>query len=121
MVRISEITGEDDSLILDEIYLTDSNGEGEKICEGKILSGRFDGNIRLDQPTHGAGQTHAHISGRKGVELGVVNIDGTASHGTRMKLHKKDAEVLRARGFDIPGDRVIEWTVIEGGELVLFG
>ena len=70
--------------------------------------------MRIDHATHGVGLTHAHIYGRKGNEEGVVNIDGTASHGKKMRLGHKDAETLRANGFNIPRNRIVEWFVRQG-------
>ena len=67
--------------------------------------------MRVDHATHGVGSTHAHVYGRKGNEVGVVNLDGTASHGTRMNLSKKDAETLQTHGFNIRHDRIVEWVV----------
>ena len=96
--------------ILDEIVIYDlENDEAHRIEEGKWIATDTTNKMRIDQPTYGAGQTHAHIYGRKGNELGVVNLDGTASHGTQMRVSKKDAETLRTRGFDIRADRIVEW------------
>lgn len=96
-------------------------GELQQLDEGRWISGRFDRNIRIDQPTHlqGAGQPHAHIYGRKGNELGVVNLDGSPSHGTRCKLHDKDADELRNQGFDIPDDNIVEWISLEDSDAEL--
>ena len=55
-----------------------------------------------------------HVHGRKGNGLGVVNVDGTGSHGTKMRLHPKDANALRARGVNIRADNIIEWLVLSG-------
>jgi hypothetical protein len=100
---------------LDEIFLVE-NVEGgrhfEMLDEGrKWIRGRFDRNIGIDQPTHlhGAGQPHAHVLGRKGELLGVINFDGTASHSSKFNLHDKDADALRARGFTIPSNNIVEW------------
>ena len=38
--------------------------------------------VRIDPPVQPNQQTHAHILDRKGRELGVLNEDGTGSHGT---------------------------------------
>ena len=38
---------------------------GNDMPEGKWISGRFDRNIRIDHPTHGVWQTHAHVLGRR--------------------------------------------------------
>ncbi|CAM2158195.1 conserved protein of unknown function (plasmid) [Pararobbsia alpina] len=99
---------------LEEVFLLPHNQVLETLREGKWITGRFAGNIRLDQPTHlhGDGQPHAHVLGRKGNELGVVNLDGTASHGSKFKLHDKDAAALRARGFNVSPDNLVEWMSI---------
>lgn len=94
---------------IDEVFVADDGGSVEVLREGKWIPGRFSANIRIDQPTHGAGEAHAHIYGRKGNEIGVVNKSGTASHGTKMKLHADDADTLRRAGFDIPLNNIVEW------------
>ncbi|ACB96742.1 helix-turn-helix domain-containing protein [Beijerinckia indica] len=93
----------------------------EKLVEGLWIPGRYDKNIRIDQPTHlKGGQPHAHVLGRKGQELVIVNADGTASHGTKGRLHAKDADALRQRNFQIPEDNIIEfWSFKENGRTVL--
>jgi hypothetical protein len=95
----------------------------QQIYEGKWISGRFDRNIRLDQATHllGDGQPHAHVFGRKGDEIVAVNLDGTGSHGSKGRLHPDDAGVLRARGYEIPTDRIIEWPSLAEPVQVLLG
>lgn len=96
---------------IDEVLLLTEGSELQILREGKWITGKFDKNIRIDQPTHmqGDGQAHAHVLGRKGNELGVINIDGTSSHGSIFKLHDKDAEALRARGFNVPPTNLVEW------------
>lgn len=96
---------------LDEVFISNDGTSSELLREGKWVSGRFDRNIRIDQPTHllGNGKVHGHIYGRRGDELGVVNVDGSPSHGTKMKLHDRDADALRAHGFVIPLDNIVEW------------
>lgn len=93
---------------LDEVYLTIGE-ESFLFQEGKWVSGRFDQNIRIDQANYGAGQRHAHVYGRKGNELGVVNVNGTGSHGSMFKLHAADAKALSAHGFQIRSDGLVEW------------
>lgn len=108
--------------ILDSILVSKDGQVVEVLHEGKWVSGKFDHNIRIDQPTHGAGQTHAHVFGRKGIELGVVNIDGTSSHGAKCRLSATDSEALRARGFNIRSGNVVEWVTIFGTQpQILFG
>lgn len=100
-------------IVLDAILISDSPQitDFQLLNEGQWIRGRFDRNLRIDQPTHlaGDGQTHAHVYGRKNDQLGVVNLDGTGSHGTMMKLHPKDADALRIRGFKIRDDNLVEW------------
>lgn len=112
---------------LDEVMLADSPSSPASVQtlneERKWVNGRFDRNIGIDQPSHlhGDGQTHAHILGRRGNELGVVNVDGTASHGTRVRLHPKDADALRARGFKARADNIVEWVKLGTLPNVIFG
>ena len=119
-MKVEEILNIGDEY-LDEVLVTQDGTTLEVLTEGrKWIPGRFDRNIGIDQPSHLAGQTrlpgqasaqpHAHVLGRKGEELGVVNMDGSSSHGSRFKLHAADAEALRARGFQIPPTDIIEWT-----------
>lgn len=105
---------------LDEILVSKDNKTFERFDEGKWVNGRFDNNIRIDQPTHGAGQPHAHIYGRKGNEIGVVNWDGSASHGTRCRLNALDADALRARGYKINTGNIVEWLVLSVQPDILF-
>ena len=97
---------------LKDLVITGDGSSGEVLREGKWVSGRLDRNIRIDPPSHGVGQTHAHVLGRKGEELGVVNFDGSASHGTKCRLSVADANALRARGFQIPQGNIVEWVLL---------
>jgi hypothetical protein len=113
-----------DQNALDEIIVSMPDTGIELLREGKWIKGRFDRNIRVDQPTHllGKGQPGAHVYGRKDKKLVlVVNMDGTGSHGTKGRLHAKDADALRARGFKIPKDNIIEWMEASEQATVLFG
>jgi hypothetical protein len=87
------------------------DGTCRRLDEGKWINGRFPKGIRLDQPTHvqGVGQPHGHVYGRKEKELVVVNLNGTSSHGSKGKLHPDDADALKAQGFTIRPDRIVEW------------
>ena len=105
--------------ILDEIMVTEDGASFDTLREGKWIAGRFYSNIRIDHATHGRGQTHAHVLGRKGNAIGVVNIDGSASHGTKCRLHDTDADALRTRGFSIPADNIVEWIVMSDGQPTL--
>jgi hypothetical protein len=53
---------------------------------------------------------------RKGSEIGVVNIDVSGSHGSKFQLKDGDADALRASGFVIRDDNVVEWVVIDGDQ-----
>jgi len=106
----------------DEIYVVDINsGDVTKLDEGKLVSGRFKNNIRVDHPTYGAGQTHAHIHCRKGNQVGVLNLDGTKSHGGESyTIHKNDAAALGALGFTVPEDGIVEWIKLDVSPALLF-
>jgi hypothetical protein len=86
--------------------------------EGKWIDGRYDANIRIDRDTHfsdaGPEGVHAHVYGRKDRDnaLLVVRRNGASSHGLKGTLHKDDADALRARGFDIGPDNIVEWIAI---------
>ena len=76
-------------IYLDAIYVVDSDlASFQLLREGKYIAGRFPTNIRIDVPTHlhGRGPTHAHVFGRRRDQLGVVNFDGSASHGSKFTL-----------------------------------
>lgn len=107
--------------ILDEVLVSEDNATFERLDEGKWVKGRFDKNIRIDQPTHGVGQSHAHVYGRKGNEIGVVNLDGSSSHGTQCRLSDEDADALRARGFPIRSSNIVEWIVLDTRPQLLLG
>ena len=50
--------------VLDEIVVFNpETDEVHRIDEGKWIPTRTTNTIRIDQPTHGVGQTHAHIYG----------------------------------------------------------
>lgn len=58
--------------------------------------------VDIDSPVPG-GQRHGHH------RSGVVNVDGTASHGTNgHRVSKPAAALFRSKGFYIPPDRFIE-------------
>jgi len=107
--------------VLTEMIITRDGRDVEVLQEGKWISGRLDRNIRIDQPTHGVGQTHAHVFGRKGEEIGVVNFDGSSSHGTKCRLSNDDADALRAKGFQIQPGNIVEWVLLGRDFRLLFG
>lgn len=92
--------------------LTVTKGKILVLKEGKTYTQNLSGKIRIDNPTHGVGQRHAHIYGRKGNEIGVVNIDGSPSHKSRFRLSKGDFEFLQDKGFNLKS-RLVEWIVLE--------
>ena len=102
--------------------VVEENGAWMALNEGKWVSGRYSGNIRIDQATHlaGQGQVHGHVHDRKGLEIVAVNLDGTVSHGRRGRLHPDDAAALTNRGFRIRPDRIVEFWLIGEGQ-ILFG
>ncbi len=106
---------------LSEILVSEDATSFERLDEGKWVKGRFDNNIRIDQPTHGTGQTHAHVYGRKGDEIGVVNLDGSSSHGTKCLLSDADASALRNRGFTIKAGNIVEWIILPAQPQILLG
>jgi hypothetical protein len=107
---------------LDEVYISDDGVKYRYLDEGrKWVNGRFERNIGIDQPTSGAGQRHAHVYGRKGDEIVIVNVDGTGSHGTKGKLHDKDAEALVLNGFTLRSGRIVEWNVVGKVQQLLLG
>lgn len=108
-------------LELDSLFISENSETVELFEGGNWVSGRFDGNIRIDQPPTSFGMRHAHIYGRKGNLVGVVNVNGTGSHGSKFTLAKKDASALRAKGFKIPNNRVVEWIVIDEVPELLLG
>ena len=92
--------------------------------EGRwVEKGVKKGSVRIDQPTHGIGQTHAHLYARNGDEYGVVNIDGTGSHKTKKNSRIQDdhADVLRGAGFSIGPDNLVEWQPFPEGAWLLLG
>lgn len=118
MLRFSEFAN---LPTLTEILVSEDDAGFERLDEGKWVKGRFDNNIRIDQPTHGSGQTHAHVYGRKGDEIGVVNLDGSSSHGTKCRLSDADADALRNRGFTIKAGNIVEWIVLPAQPQLLLG
>ena len=111
-MKLSDLVQSGAPDFLDEVMLSEVGVAVEVLQESrKWVTGRFERNIGIDQPTHlaGDGKQHAHVLGRKGEELGVVNVDGSSRHGTKFKLHDTDADELRRRGFKIRADNLVEW------------
>lgn len=115
---------EADNNPLKQVIVSSDGTTFQQIDEGKTIDGRFKDDIRIDQPTHlrGDGQQHGHVFARNGRdEVVIVNYDGTGSHGTKGRLHHKDADALRARGFKIRDDNIVEWTVLKDQPEMLYG
>jgi hypothetical protein len=58
--------------------------------------------VRIDNPHVPGQQEHAHIYDKNGNPIGVVNKDGTSSHGTnldKLPKNKKILDYLRLKGF----------------------
>jgi len=91
------------------------------LVEGKWVQRGIKGKIRIDQPSHGVGQAHAHLFALKGNEYGVVNFDGTGSHGTpkNSRIQDDHADALRKAGFKIPPDNLVEWVAVADGQQFL--
>jgi hypothetical protein len=109
---------------ISDIVVAGENGVSAKVLkEGKWIDGRFEKNIRIDQPTHFQGlqgQSHASVYGRnRRQELVVVNLDGTGSHGTKGRLSAEDGEALKVQGFKIRDDRMVEWIVLQNAPQLL--
>lgn len=119
------VAGEEDGVpFINDVTLTTDSVTFQRLDEGKFVDGRFERNIRIDQPTHlrGDGSMHAHIYGRKGNQLVVVNANGTGSHGSKGRLHPRDADALAKQGFNIRADRIVEWWVVPDlGPEILYG
>ena len=115
--------GEDSTPTIRVLLADHGDGTYQRLDEGKWIDGRFPKGIRLDQPTHmqGVGAVHGHVYGRKGQELVVVEFDGTAATVRRAPASGR-SEALRAHGFKIRNDRVVEWWLApnpEGLQLIL--
>jgi hypothetical protein len=46
--------------------------------------------------------------------IGIVNFDGSGSHGTKCRLSNGDEVALRAQGFNIQQGNIVEWMVLVG-------
>ena len=108
--------------VLTNVLIPTSENAFEWLFEGRWLKGSFKGSIRIDPANYGAGQMHAHVYGRKREEIGVVNLDGSASHGTKCRLSQDVADALREKGFNVPPSNIVEWVKLEQQpELLLEG
>jgi hypothetical protein len=120
---VMEILEADQNPLSQIVIVGDDGVSATMLREGKWIDGRFPRNIRVDQPTHFQGlqgQQHASVYGRNGrQELVVVNLDGTGSHGTKGRLSAEDAEALKAQGFKIRDDRMVEWIVLQNAPQLL--
>ena len=114
IIRKAMGDGEDGIPLIRVVLIAPGESTYRRLDEGKRIDGHVPDGIRLDPPTHrqGVGQLHAHVYGRKGNECVAVNFDGTASHGTKGRLHPDDAKALKAQGFKIRPDRMVEWYIV---------
>ncbi len=122
MRELMDLVGEviaEDLPRFDELFIPE---DGEEPLYEAWISGRFDRNIRIDAGSHLPGaDKHAHVFGRRGEEILAVKFGGGTSHGKKGKLHQDDADALRARGFSIPANNLVEWFVVGGARQVLLG
>jgi hypothetical protein len=107
--------------VLDQIIVSTDGETAEVLQERTWITGRFERNIGIDNAKAGSGRESAHVLGRRGKELVVVNLDGTGSHGTQGRLHDKDAAALRAKGFNIHPGHLVEWYVLADAPELLVG
>ena len=106
---------------LDQIIVSTDGETVEVLCERIWITGRFDRNVGIDNATDGLGQKQAHVLGRKGDQLVIVNLEGAASDGTQGRLHDKDAAALRAKGFEIHPGHLVTWNVLPDAPELLIG
>lgn len=67
---------------------------------------------RLDKPNNAPGQQkHIHVYADKkhNHQLYAINIDGTPHDGSKYQLNNKHQEALKALGFPVPKDGLLEW------------
>jgi hypothetical protein len=70
-------------------------------------------------PFEETGMAGTHVFGCKNDELGVVNLDGTASHGSKVRPHDDDVAELRRRGYRIPAISIVEWVTLASPKVQL--
>jgi len=107
--------------VLDQIIVSTDGETVEVLRERTWITGRFERNIGIDNVTYVLGQKHAHVLGRKGDQLVVVNLDGTGSDDTKGRLHDEDAAALRAKGFEIHPGHLVTWHVLPDAPELLVG
>lgn len=77
---------------------------------------------RLDKANNAPGQQeHIHVYSDKNHnhQLYAINIDGTPHDGSKYQLNKKHQIALRALGFTVPKDGLLEWIDFDGYGLLL--
>ena len=116
------LTKKEDYPEIDEVYIK-VDGDYALIREGQWISGKKNF-YRVDAVTHmqSGDQRHVHIYAKSkdkpGTELGVLNMDGSASHGTKMRLTKRMANELEKKcGVAVPENRIVEWVATDSLEL----
>jgi hypothetical protein len=105
----------------DEVVIIES-GVPYYLEEGKWLKGQFDREMRVDRNTHmRTGEKHAHIYDRKGNQLYSLTQNGKPSHNSKpFRLSNQQADALRAAGFDVGPNNMVE-AVLVGGTQLIFG
>jgi hypothetical protein len=107
--------------VLDQIIVSTDGMTAEVLQERTWITGRFERNIGIDNATDGFGQKQAHVLGRKGDQLVVVNLYGFGSDGTQGRIQDKDAAALRAKGFEIHPGNLVEWQVLADAPELMVG
>src|SRR5215475_10448645 len=107
--------------VLNQIIVSTDGETAQVLQERTWIRGRFERNIGIDNAADDYGQENARVLGRKGEQLVVVNLDVTGSHGTKGRLHDKDAAALRAKGFEIHPGNLIEWDTLADAPELLVG
>lgn len=120
MLRFKQWLRRNRAPMLSAVIVSDDLSAFRMLEEGKWYNGRFEKSLRVDNATHGVGQRHAHLFGRKGEEIGIINVDGTGSHGwTNVRVPDDDAEKLRQLGFTIAPDNIVEWQILSDAPQLL--
>lgn len=89
------------------------SSDGAMLCqlrEGRWVRGRF--RYNGEQPTPLGGEGRPQVYGRKGDLQVAVKVDSPSGHGEKGRLQPMDADALRALGFKVPSDDVVELTVL---------
>lgn len=108
----------------DDVINTAFNEENKYILEYEIYK-KFPPTkcvYRLDHSNNTIGQqAHIHVYADKKHhhQLYAINIDGSSHDGSKYQLSPKHQDALRAIGFTVPKDGLLEWINIESCGLLL--